>query len=242
MKTTEIDQKRLNHARDEFALVFYRWALTDADKQAAAGFPLFASLRDSLATRHARVYDMLPPEKKGGFLKAMVKRAHPRALELNGEFITAEERDLVQHFIRPPWENDRGELEAGWNRPRLTSDDRKRLAKAVKQRIANETGGEFEEWMPTLFSFCQAVEPWQVCTRVSIKSKQNLGYEQSIAIGGHPEIRLKEYTSITRWLGIGETDWDYMKPDEIEECAQSVIVLAKYFLDAVPGLLAKVTL
>src|SRR5262249_5748043 len=38
---------------------------------------------------------------------------------------------------RPPWEEDRNELEARWNRPRLTPGDRKHLQELVKERIAN---------------------------------------------------------------------------------------------------------
>jgi hypothetical protein len=67
-----------------------------------------------------------------------------------------------------------------------------------------------------------------------------MGYEHSIVLDANPELRVKEYTSITRWLGIGETNWNLMIPDEIEECSRSVIVLANYFLDTIPDLLAKI--
>jgi hypothetical protein len=53
---------------------------------------------------------------------------------------------------------------------------------------------------------------------------------------------LKECTSITRWLGIGETNWNLITPNEVEECSRSVIEVAKYFLDAVPEILGKISM
>jgi len=240
MEIRSIETKRLDRVRDEFALVFYRWAQADAEKQAAQGFPLFSLLRDSLAANYIRAYQTLPREHQANFLQAMVKRTHERAVGLVGESINDHEKQLIEQFIRPSWENDRKELRASWNRLRLTPTDRSRLVKLVEECVTKETGGEFEKWTSTDFVFHRTMGPWTVSTEIAIKSKQNLGYEHRISLNDNPEVRLKEFTSITRWLGIGETNWNLMTPDEVEECAEAPIVLAKYFLDAVPDLLAKI--
>lgn len=237
-----MDQKLLDRLRDDFALIFYHWAQTDAAEQASLGFPLFSLLRDSLAADYVRIYQMLPAQKRDIFLRAMVKRTHERAVGIAREFITQEEQALIELFKAPPWEDDQTQREARLNRPRLTPADRKQLGKLVRERVAKETGGDFQNLTPTDFIFDRVCGPWKVSTGIEIKSKQNLGYEHSISLKENPEVRLKEYTSITRWLGIGETNWNLMTPDELEECAEAPIILAKYFLDAVPELLAKVSI
>jgi hypothetical protein len=242
MRCAPIDPKQLERVRDDFALLFYRWARADAEKQAAHGFPLFSFLRDSSATKYLRVYNALSTVKKSVFLRAMLKRTHDRAVGITGEFMTPEEQLVVNEFISPPWENDSKELQAGWNRPRLSPHDRKQLEKLLKKQVEAKTGGDYEIWSPGLFVFFRIAEPWRISTKVFIKSKQNLGYEHSIFLKHDPEIRLKEYTSITRWLGIGETNWNLMTPDELEECAEAPLMLANYFLDAIPELLAKIIL
>lgn len=242
MKSALLDSKRLDQARDNFALLFYRWSQADAEKQAAEGFPLFSLLRDSLATKYLRTYKTLTEKDRSSFLRAMLKRTHLRAVELTGESPTEREKELIKQYLDPPWQNDREEREAEWNRPRLAAKDRKRLTELIQEQIAYETSGNFEIWLPGLFVFYRVIKPWRISTSIAIKNKQNLGYKHSISLEENPEIRLKEYTSITRWLGIGETNWSLMRPDELEECAEAPIILGKYFLDAIPELLAKITL
>jgi len=241
MTSISIDAKRLERVRDDFSLLFYRWARLDAEKQAGQGFPLFSLLKDSLAEKYFRVYQALPQKDQLIFLRAMLKRTHSRAVELTREFMTTEEQSLIAQYLNPPWQDDRKELEAGWRRPRLTAHDRTRLTQLVKAQVAKATGGDFEEWAPGLFVFYKVIKPWRISTRVAIKHIQNMGYEHSIVSDANPELRLKEYTSITRWLGIGETNWNLMTPAEVEQCSESVIVLANYFLDSIPDLLAKIS-
>jgi hypothetical protein len=141
MEIRSIETKRLDRVRDEFALVFYRWAQADAEKQAAQGFPLFSLLRDSLAANYIRAYQTLPREHQANFLQAMVKRTHERAVGLVGESINDHEKQLIEQFIRPSWENDRKELRASWNRLRLTPTDRSRLVKLVEECVTKERVG-----------------------------------------------------------------------------------------------------
>lgn len=233
------DSQRLEQARDDFALAFYRWSQADAEKQAMTGFPLFALLRDSLAERYLGVYKKSPPGKRSKFLQAMIKRTHSRALELATERITEAERDLISMFTG--YSAEESEKSTGRrNRPRLTTADRKELLQLVKGCVAEKTKGEYEMWTPTDIAFRDCVGPWVVTTVVSIKSIQNLSYEHSIHVPGKPDAQLKEFTSMTRWLGIGETNWNLMDPDELKQCAKSPIVLAEYFLDAIPSILAQV--
>ncbi len=234
------DEKRLERARDEFALIFYRWARANAEEQATDGFPLLSLLRNASAAKYVRLYRELPVNEQSIFLRAMVKRTHTRAVELSSEFPTKEEQQVVAKYLTRRLEHDSEEREASWNRPRLTQHHRKLLAKLIKDQIAKQTAGKFEEWAPGVIVFSNVVGPWRISTTVAVKSKQNLGYEHGIALEGNPEARLKEFTSVTRWLGIGETNWNLMRPDELEECSRSVLVLANYFLAVVPDLLSKV--
>lgn len=241
MNKVSLNTRALGKARDEFALIFYRWAQADAKRQAAQQFPLFAFLRDPLAANYVKTYQTLTGNEKVRFLDGMVKRTHQRAVEISGEFITNEEQEVVEYFIRAPLRYDEKELESRRSRPRLGTKDRNQLGRLVKEHIKREVGGDFEEWTPTDFVFHKDLLPWRVSTIVSIKSKQNLGYDHTITVEGEPNY-VKEHTSITRWLGIGETNWTLMMPEEIDQCAKAPLVLANYFLEAVPTLLGKITI
>jgi hypothetical protein len=240
MRSPSRNENWLDRARDDFALLFYRWACVNAVDQATHGFPLLSLVRSNAAAKYLRLYQELPITQRSAFLRAMAKRTHTRAVELTSEFLTNEEQQLVAKFLNPPWATNTDERETSWNHPRLTQHDRKLLAKMLKDRIARETGGEFEEWAPGVIVFSRVVGRWRVSTTIAVKSQQNLGYEHGIALEGDPEARLKEYTSVTRWLGIGEANWNLMTPNELEESSRSVLVLARYFLDAVPDILSKI--
>jgi hypothetical protein len=242
MSATSIDPNRLQKARDDFAVALYRWAQADANDQALQGFPLFALLRDSMAAKYFRVYREMPADEQPRFITAMVKRTHERAVDLTGEVITNEEGELIRRFIDAPLFTDHDKRATGWERPRLTTGDRKRLAHLTAEFVKSEADGQYEEWSPNVFVNHRVVEGWTVSTSWEIKDKQNLSYEHRIFVQGRPDAVLKGYTSITRWLGIGETNWNLMLPGELEECSRSAMLVSRYFLERVPNILAGIRL
>lgn len=243
MNAAPIDPKRLRRAREEFAVSFYRWAQADASDQAVQGFPLFAFLRDSIAAKYLRIHRELPVNQQPTFVRAMVKRTHETAVKLTGSAITEQEAQLIRCFIDAPLFSDQDRRATGWERPRLTTSDRRRLAHLTAEFIKSGSDREYyEECSPNVFVNHRVVEGWTVSTSWEIKDKQNLSYEHRIFVHGRPDAVLKEYTSITRWLGIGETNWNLMLPSEIDECLRSAMLVSTYFLERVPNILAGISL
>jgi hypothetical protein len=232
---------QVGRARDAFAIAYLKWALQDAKKQSASGFPLLALLRDGLAREYVRFWAALSEERRDIFVSGMVKRFHKRAMELTGMTMSPEENRLIEQHLNSPRKSNNPQLEEDFYRPRPTRQDLRKLKVIVKRFVDQETGGACELWAPGHVVFHRTVGQWRVSTSITVHTKIYLSYDHSIH--DCQATALKEHISVTNWLGIGgQTTWMLMRPDELEASAQSALVIANYFLDAVPGILADISL
>jgi len=89
----------IQEATDEFVTRYYRWALEDCQREVNEGFPLLRAIKSRFILRVLAVMEPLQKEQRIRLSIALVKRFHERAVEVTGEYLTAEEEELCKSYL-----------------------------------------------------------------------------------------------------------------------------------------------
>lgn len=227
---------RLEQARDEFAVRYYQWALGDARREVSEAFRLVRSIKDALAMRSLAYLERLLPIEQIELLTALIKRFHPRAVELTGERLTAREEGLMKTkddailLLQLPMEAELGPLSPN-KRPRMS---RSRFATLLKKQMADLLGTP-PAAVKQAGMFRTGIGDWTLSTIVTYGSPPV--YTQNIRVA--ERWSLQEAISVLSWLGIaGQTSWDLARAGDEAETARSIRNCCAHFLEAVRGLLS----
>jgi|SRR5882672_1646209 len=247
---------------DEFAVRYYRWALDDIRREVRESFPLLRSIKSSLPMRAVAFLESFSDDDRLRAATALVKRFHPRAIELTGDSFGAAEREVDEGY-RDAMRIARPEEE--WYRQAMLNDsarlriDRRRFLAAVKAELAPVLGAGEPFSSTREWRYDTSLGPWMLTTLVDVGgSVHQLMYTQTIvhsraSAGGAPAPRrpaartagaatrrpLKEGLSACAWLGIaGQTDWNRLVESDTPAAARSLARVCAHFLEALPALLA----
>jgi len=245
---------------DEFAVRYYRWALDDIHREVREGFPLLRSIKSSLPMRAVAFLESFSDDDRLRAATALVKRFHPRAIELTGDSFGAAEREVDEGYraaARIPRPEEEWYRQAMLNNPAELRIDRRRFLSAVKAELAPVLGAG--EPFSTDWRYDTPLGPWTLTTLVDVGgSVHQLMYTQTIvhsraSAGGAPAPQrpaagaagaaaprpLKEGLSACAWLGIaGQTDWNRLVESDTPAAARSLARVCAHFLEALPALLA----
>lgn len=227
---------RLERAKEEFAVRYYRWALEDARREVSEGFRLVRSIKDALAMRTVAYLERLSLIEQIELLSALIKRFHPRAVELTSERMSLREEGLMKAkddailSLHLPIEAELGPFSPN-KRPRMS---RSRFATLLKKEMVDLFGEPPPADKKAGF-FRTPIGDWTFSTSVSYGSPPL--YLQSIR--ATERWYLQEYVSVLSWLGIaGQTSWDLARAGDEAETVHSIRNCCAHFLEAARGLLS----
>jgi hypothetical protein len=214
---------------DWFEIRYYRWGLDQALRDSREGFPRLRLVNGAVATANYRYLAGLGDDEREALIRAMAKRFHPRAVELEGESMLQAEERLLDRKDTAIW--TMGNL----SRPIGTRGARaggiRKGIRAVSARI-----GERLEESKSSERFEQRSAGWSVRTVVVYSS--NPSYIQFVL--GANEKYLRDGISILSWLGVaGQSAWDLAFEGQEANTSASMVRAATYFLDAAQGLLGE---
>ncbi len=218
---------------DDYAVRFYRWSLQDSAREFSERFKKIRRITSEPVRRFIEFAEGLPLPQQRSLSKALVKRFHPRAIQLTKDFLDATEESLVQTFLdaTEPCGRDKNSA-AG-----LIVGQRD-LRKALKGALVSRLGEPDPTWAnPAEWRFLHTVHGWTVFTYVDLGGRiHHLTYSHCIRAG---KSSLIEHTSILYWMGVmSQTSWEIMSSSQTEEVADSLVDLCTHFLDATHQLLA----
>src|SRR5438105_596524 len=90
----------LSATSDALSVHVFRWALRDFQREISHGYPFLGYISYGLVFRLLAWFEALSPKERGSVATALVKRFHPRAVELTGESLTPEEAAWLQECRR----------------------------------------------------------------------------------------------------------------------------------------------
>lgn len=221
---------------------YYRWALGDFRREIQEDFPFLRRIKGRASLRLLAAMEPLRREEQIRFSVALVKRFHPQALEVTGEYSTIEENELIRGYVdsilvptRKEQEIDR-QIQEGSLRLEV---NKKELADLIKAELQPILGSPSEVWGPGEWWYVTPIANWSVRTSVNVagKSGYQLDYHHRVGIVAPPRY-LVQWTSVLSWLGISsQTIWDLLTKSDASEAARTLALLCSHFIQAVPGLL-----
>jgi hypothetical protein len=233
----------IQQAKDEFAVRYYQWAMEDFWREIREGFPLLRRIKGSRVPRLLAIVESLQPEEQFRLAVALVKRVHPRALELLHAPLTTEEKVLVSRLLDLLVIPTPGEMEISRQITVGTISlkvSRKGFAALIKKELQPILGNVTERCGPHEWLYTTPIENWIVYTFIDVGGRHHqLNYEHTIGLPDTPlYTNLVERVSLLRWLGItGQTMWDELTEPELPEAAKTLALLCSHFMQATPKLL-----
>ena len=218
-------------ATDEFQRRFFRWALREWEREAAADFPMLRKVQHPSAFRSVEFFESLPRERWLEVSRALTKRFHPRATKLLGQGLTENERGLIERCDLHRRNPSTHEQEISGT----STVTKRQVAAIVKSALsflgAPERLGGATEWRHRFEH-----QGWVIHTYLDVGGSFNsASYSHDIAHGDKPPfLRL---VSLLSWLGLsGATKWKIVNEADATYAAQTMAELTRHFLSAVPDL------
>jgi hypothetical protein len=221
--------QRLEPVRVEFLVRFYRWSKEFSGEERGRGFPLIGQITSPNAAIFLDFARSLGKSELVSFCNALLKRFHPRAVELTGELPTLEELALLNRYSLA---RNSSALKFQIASPGIA---RAQFRKLLRTKLATILGSPVdgadkqETW-----KYQKPLGDWQLESTIDTGGRKVLGYEHSIRAREH--VFLHSQISVLSWMGISsQTDWVWQTEDgKIAEAFEEV---SRVFLAAAPALL-----
>lgn len=234
----------LARVADEFALRLYRWALTNAEGELSRGFPLIRRVKNENAFRFLELVDTVPHHERKVLCRALVKRFHPRAVQLCGEALSSEETRFVSLYTKEFLQKDHpllGTVHVASNTVMKLREmensgkisfrlNKRRFKRALITYLAPVLGSKYERWGGFReWRYMSSIGRWLVFTHIDIGGRRQVGYHHTITTDNGSF--LHKGISILGWLGISsQTTWDFLTESEMDEGAETLAAICSSFL------------
>lgn len=219
---------------------YYRWQISEWAREIKNEYPFLRLVKEDSMIQ---IMEGLPDDKKMIMAKALVNRGiSEEYLEKLGGKHTEEEKRFIDYFIE-----EGRRLRHIFACQTSLEDcnyhikiDKKKFKQYIIEALSPILGSDIENQGGGVFVFCMPVGAWKIYTGIDIGgSRHNLSYEHAIESAGGK--RIAHNISVLAWLGICQTQWQYLSNDDLKPTAESLSILCKHFMIAVPKLLEGLT-
>jgi len=236
----------IHKAPDAFVVSLYGWACADFRREIEEGFPLLRGVENPTTYGLLSVMESLPNARRLLLASGLLKRFHPRAVEILGEKISTEEHELIELFLKSFASTPL--LRERWARaPKLGPPLERKQRKKIVEQVKKELREPYCVWPATgpWKGFSLEVEKGgvRILTRFYTGMRASLCYDHAILDkerGYYWEPDTTFYCdklSIYSWLGISwQTMWMELRVGEIERVGKDLVRLCRHFIDGVGGL------
>ncbi len=232
----------VHRVTEEFAVRYYRWASGDFRREIQEDFPFLRRIKGRASLRLMAAMKSLQREEQMRFSTALVKRFHPQALAITGEYLTAEENELVQRYVdsilvptKEEQEIDR-RIQAGTLCLKL---NKKELATLINRELQMILGSPSKVRGSREWWYLASIGDWNVHTNVNVAGRHlyQLDYHHRIGTVDH-SCYLAQWATFLSWLGVSsQTTWDLLTESDTPEAVETLALLCSHFMQAVLDLL-----
>jgi len=223
---------------------FYRWALGDARREFQSGFPLLGRIQGSAALGFRTILESFPERQRWPLLRARVRRAHQRAMDLCEERTSGAEQNLLRRYALKFADvashySQMYQIEQAKAGP-SSHFDKKALAALTFEKLAPICGKRAVRYSGYHWWHSRPCARWTIYTEIEIRhssSSYQLRYHHDIAAPDDELQRICGNISFLLWLGIFPTEWNLIKRGDEENVAASLYGLCAHFMQAAPALL-----
>ena len=219
----------LQPTRNEFLVRFYRWAKEDSIREFREGFPFVRAIRNPVSSRFHRFVGGLSGAEGAILSSALVKKAHQRAVDLLEDFLTADERAMLDRYRA--YDHASGEVLSRNPAPLRKAPLRRLLRRTLSSIMADSSQiSNGDVWTFRKQSGC-----WTVRTEIDTGGRRLLQFSHSI--NAHEAVPLHANTSVLSWLGISQSYWADGDNCDPEQISSSVVRAYLHFTAAAADLL-----
>lgn len=217
-------------AKGEFEARFYRWSLRRWQDELTSNFASLERIGTEAADRCVRVLRSRPLDVVQATTVALTKRAHPDALPVLGESLTARERGLLQDFDTRRHLARQFRSGAG-----MSASRRRAVAGLLKQRLA--AVGDPERLGSLEWRFTRLQANWTIETYVDLGGPMgDLAYWHRLLAG--ETCITSSLISLLSWLGVANTQWRVSDETEVMTAAEKIVSVTGVFVSSIPDLIA----
>jgi hypothetical protein len=229
-----------------FRLRLYKWAKQDAQREVQEDFPFLRQIKGSSAWRILALMESLSEDDRLQLASSLVKGIAGEAalVACNEEWnhIDVNWRNKFRHacIIEPITY----EIEEKFLRKivsgELSFKIRKKEFKSLLKSELQSVVGDLSHGKGDILIYQKDLADWSIRTVIDIGGSQQLRYDhQVIYANSQRELSSLEPSSIhfLRWLGMGETSWDYLTEEDTPLAAKTLSDICSHFMQALPSLL-----
>ena len=242
-------------AQQEFQIRFYYWSTSEFEKEINQSFPILNTFENGPIWETHQFMTQINKSEQLALAKGLVKRSHPKVINLLGETFSDEEKLLLNQL-----DNFRSQfhvpVKTDLSSPKFKHVSKNKLRKAIEIAFTKAYGSRCfkiltiaEGWDPF---FEMKFSGWIVSTSFSFGHYQSMiGYQHSIGSEAKvptqgyppecwpPTMRLGGSLSLLgAGFGIsGQSQWVSLKKEDVEKACDMAIRCCDRFFEAVPQLL-----
>lgn len=244
-----------SEAKREFNVRYYRWAISEFEKEVDEGLPTLRLFKAGGAWRVSQFMLKLSRRQQSLLARSLLKSSHPDAVATLGE---GERCSPAEEAIRRQCDAQlnnilifgrdlRARINAG---EPIKLATRMRLRKAMMARFKAAFGPECVDLARAdeddeILRFAMKRAGWFVTTSFYFgRGKPVIDYSHGIASEepllyrpGIGPMVMASATSFNSCLGVSRGEWHYLTVDEVEPICHAVIKLCAHFFDSLPSLL-----
>ena len=231
--------------KSNFEERFYHWSLEQWNRELQSNFKYLRAIHfDIIARRAVRIFDSYESDHLHKLLKAFAKRTVGEDIleRCSEKSLTLEEKELIECFVNhlqdEAW-RETSRIPSGGFKDTKNQEkfNKKVFRKAVISELTPLFGSKYENRGGGEIAYKIPIGTWELVTLLDFGSRiDNLNYSHYI-MDKHGNV-FAERISILRWLGIsGETSWQELTNDDIEEASKTCAEICTHFVNEVPKLL-----
>jgi hypothetical protein len=236
----------LDRARRMFASRYHKWAVDERHREVRSNFARLRRIRGSVATDALLRMSRWTEQEKLSFLLARLAQAHADV----GPSVAAptpDQQRLLDEFTSREWYERPESLQAV-----LTEEDIRKSAAVADIRGAVKAALEPLLGRPktdgaSLWRYRTIVDGFTLCTEVGVHrfGVSKVYYHHVLHEGErdywpqppHATKVYPDWISFALWIGLGQSMWDRIRKEHVDETAETIKEFCGYFLSALPKLL-----
>ena len=234
-------------AKQEFGIRYYLWATSDFEREIDESFPYLRSFKTSSGWNLVQFMEPLRRSERLILMNGLLKRFHPKAVQLVGDKTTPEEEEMRDRFLtfsRIPSALDEEMLSRELSGEKIVYAKRRVLRKMILEKNVPALGTDLIRFGDSV-TIRSKSSGWVLETVFDFGGMSDqVRYHHSIISEstkkpfGIPTMSLQNFISLYSWLGIrSQTGWKFLMNEDVEPVCNDVTKFCRHFCEVVPKLL-----